>query len=190
MNMDQIRRTLVEHRKTRGLTQRAVAEAAGMGQAQLASLEKGRIPNPGFSTMCRWARGVGIELGITVADLRPADLALKINYEDPNLFAEQLYQWHLDDPDKLFQVAIDMLHDVDQLHRYINTVRAVVADMAITPQQLTEFQESLAQMYSGKGGRVLYPHPEGDTDEQADDEALDADVAAGPTGPGPLFQEP
>jgi transcriptional regulator with XRE-family HTH domain len=49
-------------REAKGLTQRAVAKTVGMTVPQLSNLEAGTPPNPGWKTVVKLARAVGLSL--------------------------------------------------------------------------------------------------------------------------------
>lgn len=58
-------------REARGLTLRQVAKVVGMSAPQLSSLESGRPGNPGWATVVRLARALGMSLD-EAAGLMPA----------------------------------------------------------------------------------------------------------------------
>jgi hypothetical protein len=49
-------------RERRGMTLAVVSKLSGLDQAMLSRLENGKIPNPTFSTLWRYARAVGVDL--------------------------------------------------------------------------------------------------------------------------------
>lgn len=50
-------------RANRGLSLRAVAQAAGMSPSLLSRIESGQVPNPGIETVERICRVLEIEIG-------------------------------------------------------------------------------------------------------------------------------
>ena len=50
-------------RKKRGLSLRAVAQAAGMNPSLLSRIESGEVPNPGIATVDRLCRVLGVDIG-------------------------------------------------------------------------------------------------------------------------------
>jgi transcriptional regulator with XRE-family HTH domain len=64
-------------RKAQGLTQRALAAAAGMPAQYVSDLERGRIRNPSLETLSRVANALGIGVGELIGrglEQRGADL--------------------------------------------------------------------------------------------------------------------
>ena len=50
-------------RKKRGLSLRAVSQAAGMNPSLLSRIESGEVPNPGIATVDRLCRVLGVDIG-------------------------------------------------------------------------------------------------------------------------------
>ncbi len=59
---------LIEVRKERGLSQRALAEKIGMSQSQLARLESGKLSTPNLSTLNRVCEGLGCTLTVVTKE--------------------------------------------------------------------------------------------------------------------------
>lgn len=70
-------------REVRGMTQYALAKAAGMDQSQLAAIEKGKTQNPGVFTVQRIAQGLGVSLEELIADKR-----IEVNVIDSSRLGE------------------------------------------------------------------------------------------------------
>jgi transcriptional regulator with XRE-family HTH domain len=66
----QLGELLVEHRKAAGLSQRTLAERAGLMQATVSHLETGRT-SPTLHTIERYASALGLEIDIRVHPARP-----------------------------------------------------------------------------------------------------------------------
>lgn len=61
---------LIEARKEKGLTQKALAEKTGINQADISKIENGKL-NISFKTMRKLAKGLGKTLKIQLVDEAP-----------------------------------------------------------------------------------------------------------------------
>lgn len=157
MNMDELRVHLVRQRGLKGLTQREAAKNAGMTQAHFCDLETGKIANPGVNTINRWATGIKVKLSFVTVDIEPVALNRRVQYDDVATLAQEFIDHFLaGDTEYLFNVATDLLQDAEELQRYINTVRAAVAELNLAPSGMDDLMGSLAQVHNGEVGAVLY----------------------------------
>ncbi len=72
LNLAEIGKQVAVERKRRGLTQRALAELAGVSRATMDLLENGRATDIGYSKLARILAGLELELRLApVASRRP-----------------------------------------------------------------------------------------------------------------------
>lgn len=62
MNLTDLGRRIAERRREKGLTLRALAQAAGVGRSTLAALEHGRMPELGYTKVARLCAALDLEL--------------------------------------------------------------------------------------------------------------------------------
>jgi hypothetical protein len=63
---------LKRERETRGLSLADVSERSGLDKGMLSRLENGKIMNPTLTTLWRYAKAVGMQVGLSVEELPPA----------------------------------------------------------------------------------------------------------------------
>jgi transcriptional regulator with XRE-family HTH domain len=65
MTLDDLAKTIADHRKSQGLTQHELARQAGVSRALLARLETRRLPELGAKKLMRILNAVGLDLRVT-----------------------------------------------------------------------------------------------------------------------------
>jgi transcriptional regulator with XRE-family HTH domain len=64
---------LTEVRRARGTWQKKIADAMGTSRAWLCGIERGRVPDPHFSTIVRWIAALGVKASMTIYDPHSGD---------------------------------------------------------------------------------------------------------------------